>query len=81
MSSHSWHAHNAHNVTAGPSASLPHYIAAQVAAAKNDQLELMQQWQQQQQASQTYLQLLQQVLTSLIQLVQEHMLGHQQVCA
>ena len=52
-----------------------------MAAAKNGQLELILQWQQQQQASQAYLKLLQQVLTSLIQLVQDHMLGHQQVCA
>lgn len=65
---------------AGPIASLPQYLAAQLAASSDGQLELMQQWQQQQQASQTYLQLLQQVLTSLLQLVQEHMLGQQQVC-
>ena len=65
--------------SAGPIASLPQHLAAQLAAAKGGQLELVQQWQQQQQASQAYLQLLQQVLTSLTELVQDHLLGEQQV--
>ncbi len=63
----------------GPLSSLPQHIAAQVAATRSHQLDLMQQWQQQQQASQVYLQVLQQVLTSLIELIQDHMLGQQQV--
>ncbi|KAL3136910.1 hypothetical protein ABBQ32_006518 [Trebouxia sp. C0010 RCD-2024] len=62
----------------GPIASLPQHLAAQVAAAKGGQLELVQQWQLQQQASQAYLHLLNQVLTTLTQLVQDHLLGQQQ---
>lgn len=64
---------------AGPIASLPQYLAAQLEASWSGQLELVQQWQQQQHASQAYLQLLEQVLTSLLQLVQDHQLGQQQV--
>lgn len=63
----------------GPLSSLPQHIAAQVAATKSQQVELMQQWQQQQQASQVYLQVLQQVLGTLMELIQDHMLGQQQV--
>ena len=59
--------------------SLAQHIAALVAATKSHQLELLQQWQQQQQASQVYLQVLQQVLDSLMELVQDHLLGKQQV--
>lgn len=65
--------------SAGPIASLPQYLAAQLEASKSGQLELVQQWQQQQHASQAYLHLLEQVLTSLLQLVQDHQLGQQQV--
>ena len=50
-----------------------------MAAAKSHQVELLQQWQQQQQASQVYLQVLQQVLDSLMELIQDHMLGQQKV--
>lgn len=64
---------------AGPIASLPQYLAAQLEASRSGQLELVQQWQQQQHASQAYLQLLEQVLTSLLKLVQDHQLGQQQV--
>ena len=39
----------------------------------------MQQWQQQQQASQVYLHVLQQVLDSLMELIQDHLLGRQKV--
>ena len=59
--------------------SLAHHISAQVAATKSHQLELLQQWQQQQQASQVYLEVLQQVLDSLMELVQDHLLDKQQV--
>ncbi|DBB13815.1 hypothetical protein WJX82_001635 [Trebouxia sp. C0006] len=62
----------------GPVSSLAHHISAQVAATKSHQLELLQQWQQQQQASQVYLEVLQQVLDSLMELVQDHLLGKQQ---
>lgn len=59
--------------------SLAHHISAQAAATKSQQLELLQQWQEQQQASQVYLEVLQQVLDSLMELVQDHLLGKQQV--
>ncbi len=59
--------------------SLAHHVSAQVAATKSNQLELLQQWQQQQQGSQVYLEVLQQVLDSLMDLVQDHLLGKQQV--